>query len=172
MTTNVQPPFPFSYWVKPRLLLAGRHPAAQPHATRHTLIALLSAGITRFIDLTAEDERPSYEPLLYELAAQEGREVQYMRSVIPDMQLPSHEQVRNTLDLIDQAHSLGQGVYLHCLAGIGRTGTLVGCYLVHQGLSGEEALLRINELRRNNPQAKAPSPETEAQRQFVRHWQG
>lgn len=171
MPYNLQPPFPFSYWVKPRLFLAGRHPAAQPHSTRNTLIALLSAGITRFIDLTAEDERSSYEPLLYELAAQEEREVQYVRSVIPDMQLPSQHQVRTTLELIDQAHAEGQGVFLHCLAGIGRTGTLVGCYLVHQGLTGEQALQRINHLRRNNPQAKAPSPETEAQRQFVRNWQ-
>ena len=39
-------------------------------------------------------------------------------------------------------------IYLHCQAGIGRTGTVVGCYLVRHGLSGRAALSHLNELRR------------------------
>ena len=51
------------------------------------------------------------------------------------------------LDMLDTALQAGQAVYLHCWAGIGRTGTVVGCYLVRHGLTGEQALARLVTLR-------------------------
>jgi protein tyrosine/serine phosphatase len=76
------------------------------------------------------------------------------------------------LDLIDAEHDRGRSVYLHCWAGVGRTGTVVGCYLVRHGLSGQEALDRIATLWQGmEKRYRAPqSPETEAQRQFVLGW--
>ena len=38
----------------------------------------------------------------------------------------------------------GRTVYLHCRGGIGRTGTVLGCYLVRQGQTAEEALASID----------------------------
>jgi hypothetical protein len=47
---------------------------------------------------------------------------------------------------IADALAAGKNIYVHCRAGIGRTGTTVGCYLVEQGLSGEAALAELNRL--------------------------
>lgn len=38
--------------------------------------------------------------------------------------------------LAKPALAAGQTVYVHCYGGIGRTGTVVGCWLVRHGLSG------------------------------------
>jgi protein-tyrosine phosphatase len=43
----------------------------------------------------------------------------------------------------------------------GRTGTVVGCWLVEEGLTGDEALLRIAELRRATPDGHLRSPESD-----------
>ena len=40
--------------------------------------------------------------------------------------------------------------YVHCRAGIGRTGTVIGCYLAEQGLEGAEALRQLNQLWRQS----------------------
>ncbi|HCA46062.1 MAG TPA: protein-tyrosine-phosphatase, partial [Armatimonadetes bacterium] len=53
---------------------------------------------------------------------------------------------------------------VHCMAGLGRTGTMIACYLVSQGMPAEEA---IAEVRRARP----GSIQTEQQEQAVRRWQ-
>jgi protein-tyrosine phosphatase len=53
---------------------------------------------------------------------------------------------------------------------VGRTGTVVGCYLVRHGLSGEAALQRIPELRRQTDTPWKSSPESDFQINFVKHW--
>src|SRR6185295_7876536 len=69
------------------------------------------------------------------------------------------------------AAMLGEGrrVYVHCRAGIGRTGTVIACHLIEQGLSGADALARLNELWQTSDRSDTwPSiPETDAQRDFV-----
>jgi protein-tyrosine phosphatase len=57
--------------------------------------------------------------------------------------------------------------------GIGRTGTVVGCWLAEQGVAqGEEAIEKIAELRAtwDDPTIYRDSPETETQRNIVRSW--
>lgn len=40
----------------------------------------------------------------------------------------------------------GEVVAVHCLAGLGRTGTVLGAWLVKEGLTAEEALRRLREI--------------------------
>jgi protein-tyrosine phosphatase len=90
---------------------------------------------------------------------------------IPDLGVRTKEAMREILDMIDGEMENGRPVYVHCLGGIGRTGTVVGCWLARHGIaSGEAVLDRIAELRRNDPSADVPSPETRQQRNFVRTW--
>jgi hypothetical protein len=67
----------------------------------------------------------------------------------------------------------GEKVYVHCRAGIGRTGTVAGCFLVEQGLDGEGALRELNALWTLQC-ARAASwpevPQTLEQANYVRLW--
>ena len=42
------------------------------------------------------------------------------------------------------ALAAGRCVYVHCRMGIGRTGTVLGCYLAEQGQTGMAALDELN----------------------------
>ncbi|MFP4438517.1 MAG: hypothetical protein ACLFVO_14840 [Chloroflexaceae bacterium] len=60
------------------------------------------------------------------------------------------------------------------LAGIGRTGTVVGCYLVRSGMHGAAALCEITRLRRGLPDGKVDMshPKPLHSGQFVLDWRG
>jgi protein-tyrosine phosphatase len=166
----IPPPILHSYWVLPGRFLAGMHPGATDRQEAQEMLqALVRAGITVFINLAEDHGRLSYEEVLQRECA--GGPFDCWRSPIPDMGTPSREQMAQILDRIDAALVAKRAVYVHCLAGIGRTGTVVGCYLARHGLAGEEALREIARLRRGSPTAYIEAPETEAQRQFVRAWQ-
>ena len=166
-------PIPDSYWVVPGKLLAGEYPGAPTVSqAKHRLHQLLGAGITYFLDLTEEGEHDlyPYAALLQGEASALGRTVEHHRMPIPDVSTPAKEQMARILDAIDAALAAGHVVYLHCYGGIGRTGTVVGCYLVRQGMDGEAALAHIARLRRGTPDSWKPSPETSEQRHMVRAW--
>jgi atypical dual specificity phosphatase len=61
--------------------------------------------------------------------------------------------------------SNGAAVAVHCGAGLGRTGTLVACYLVAGGLSAEDAIAKVRRLRPG-------SIETAEQEAAVRTFEG
>jgi protein-tyrosine phosphatase len=124
---------------------------------------LQAAGVTLFLDLTQEHELDPYAHLV------DGGAL-HVRMPIRDMDVPSHEQMRRTLDLIDREYAREGTTYLHCWGGAGRTGTVVGCWLVRHGLDGEAALGRIATLRAGSPALWLDSPQTDAQRAMVRRW--
>jgi predicted protein tyrosine phosphatase len=167
-------PIPQSYWVVPGQILAGEYPASSysPERARQRIAAFLQHGFDTFIDLTSPGDSLPYEELLQQEAAEFGLQVRYLRFPIPDYSLPTSEQMRAILDQLNQARRDGRKTYLHCHGGIGRTGTVVGCYLVRQGLSGQAALDQLAEWWRGVPKsAQHPnSPETCEQEDFIRNW--
>jgi hypothetical protein len=174
-------PYDRSYWVVPGKLLAGYYPGTPDReGTVAKLGALLDTGIRAFVDLTEETELNrwgiglvAYEDDLRRVADEKGiLNVSYCRMPIPDLGVRTKEAMREILDTIDREIAKGRPVYVHCLGGIGRTGTVIGCWLARHGIaSGEAALNRIAELRRNDPSADVPSPETRQQRNMVRTWE-
>jgi protein-tyrosine phosphatase len=156
---------PGTAWVIPGRLLAGPYPFARDDGRgRAMLRALLDAGVTAFVDLTEAGECPPYETALQAEATQRGALVSYRRLPIPDFGVPDDTHMTTILAAIDEALSAGRAIYVHCRGGIGRTGTVVGCWLVQQGRSGEEALRQVEAL------LGPGSPETDEQRQLVRRW--
>jgi hypothetical protein len=162
------------YWVKPDQLLAGEYPGnPDPLEARRRLERYLDAGITFFVDLTEPHELDWYDEILGQAAAARGLEVEYRRLSIRDVDIPrSRAEMVHILDTIDRALASGNRVYVHCWGGVGRTGTTVGCWLVRHGQSGEEALQTIARhwqtvAKRNRHRY---SPETFAQKQYVRTW--
>ena len=166
-------PLPESYWIEPGKLLAGPYPRAlNSDQLRAKLNRLLTDGFTLFVDLTGPGEKSlsPYAPLLRQEAARLGLKVEHRRMAIPDFDIPSPEQMKQILDMIDQALTTGQGVYVHCFAGIGRTGTVAGCYLVRHGMNGEQALDELVRLRMGTDFQGALAPATPEQRQMVVEW--
>ncbi len=157
-------PIPETYWVAPGRLLAGPYPGSNDDSVAQQRIPrFLAAGIKVFLDLTEEGERPPYTLWLDET-------VRHSRASIPDFGIPTPERMAQILDVIDQAIGAKRPIYVHCLGGLGRTGTVVGCYMVRHGMSGADALETIRLLRKGTPYADSSSPETDAQRQMVLAW--
>lgn len=172
MPEPLERPITDSYWVRPGRLLAGEYPRHKDdEASRPKLRRLLEAGVTFFLDLTEiEEGLKPYVPLLQEEVAALGRSVAHRRMPIRDGRTPTHEEMAHILNTIDSALAEGHTIYVHCWGGKGRTGTVIGCYLVRHGMSGAEALDEISRLRQGTHDERDPSPETEVQRQTVRNW--
>lgn len=168
------PPLPYldCYWVIPDQLLAGAYPGGlEEEKTRQKLRSLIHAGVHTLIDLTSPGDvyRP-YQNALKEEAADFQTEIEWLNFPILDYDVPTAELMKRILDIIDARLAKGQRVYVHCVGGIGRTGTVVGCYLVRHGLSGDEALIQLESLRREAASWWRRSPESDEQIEFVRKW--
>jgi len=152
-------PHPDCYWVWPGRLLAGAHPAT-------ALDTLLDAGVDSFVDLTCD------QPALARYATTLPAHVSWHGFAIVDYSVPGVQLMRRIVGTIDSELRRGACVYLHCHAGVGRTGTALGCWLVGQGLAGPDALALIARKRCALARlAMFPqSPETQAQRAFVLRW--
>ena len=144
----VKPP-PGTYWVEPERLLAGAYPGhVDPAYAEARVAALLALGFDWFLDLTWPGELPPYQQLLPgRRDPGYPRPVIYSRRPIRDHDLPrSRRQMAAILDELAEALGDGRRVYLHCRAGIGRTGTVAGCHLARRLGSGAAALAALDRL--------------------------
>ena len=110
----------------------------------------------------------TYETILPDLAKEKGRTIRLERFPIPDRSVPSPEQMTLILQTIHDEVDAGGVVYVHCLGGIGRTGTVVGCYLVEQGRP--DPLEHLQTLTASEKEYFWPTPQTEEQSNFVLNW--
>ena len=141
-------------------LIAGRHPCAWgPENAWLEVRDLVDAGVTLFLDLTqtassSHTRRSSRRP--------PGTSIDPIR----DFSIPTREELVAILDEIDAELAGGGIVYVHCWAGCGRTGVVVGSWLVRHGVDPQDALRRIADAR------GLGCPQTLEQRLFVLDWRG
>lgn len=166
-TAGVLPPLPNTYWVIPGVLLAGEYPGGETSdETRERVQKLLDAGVACFIDLTQPDELEPYDVDL-------PVAIDYLRKPIKDHGLPAkREHMIDIQACLDHAIRSGRLAYVHCRAGIGRTGMVIGCFLVERGRSGPEALEELNRVWQQSKRAMSwpHVPETDDQSEYVRKW--
>lgn len=105
------------------------------HPKDETLRDLAKRGVTTIVDLRAEADLDVDEELL--------RRTGITRFNIPlrDGQIPSETQVRQFLTIVENAPGK---VYVHCMAGVGRTGAMVAAYLVATGQEDPGGAMRRN----------------------------
>jgi protein-tyrosine phosphatase len=139
-------------------LIAGRHPCAWgPENAPLEVRELVDAGVTLFLDLTQPGELEPYASLVVPPS-------RYLNLPIRDFSVPTHDGLVATLDEIDAELDAGGIVYVHCWAGCGRTGVVVGSWLVRHGADPNDALQRIADAR------GLGCPQTLEQRLVVLDW--
>jgi atypical dual specificity phosphatase len=126
----MRPPFT---WLVPGVLAGGPHP-------------LHAGGLAALIDLLRKDgiaailsvyERPLDQRDLDRFG------LRYLWQETDDLSPPPD--LAAACAFIDEARTAGAATLVHCLAGIGRTGTVLAAYLIHSGLcdTAEAAQKRV-----------------------------
>jgi hypothetical protein len=166
-----------AYFVVPGRLLAGEYPnSTDLDKAPRKRAALLDAGVTSIVDLT-EPREPNldgvrlepYKDLLMEQAKVRGATVKYARFAIPDNSVINDEGYNDILAHIQSELEAGEVIYLHCYGGKGRTGTVVGCWLIdNEGIDYDGAIRRLKDLRRGSRKADHPVPDSLAQHDVLR----
>lgn len=176
---SIEVPLVGTYWILPERFLAGEYPGENdPELTHKRLRALIARGIRTFVDLTDEGEInedaklvPPYRSILRQVSEEESVQTTYANIPIEDRGVPSPWTLRCILDVIDRSLADENPVYVHCWAGRGRTGTVVGCYLKRHGLAEDKDVIqKLAFLRRGAPNGKETSPHTNEQIRMVTNW--
>jgi len=168
-----------SYWVVEGRFAAGAYPSRsrplEPGQIPDVTAALLDAGITCFVNLT-EDHPGGGDSHLTRYQDHVTDSAVVLAHPIVDVDIPTVDEMIATLDAIDDHLRGGGNVYAHCWGGKGRTGTVVGCWLIRHGYvppdDPEGGAVVLDGLRGGDSGAgHQPSPDTPDQEGFIGDWE-
>lgn len=150
-------------------LFAGEYPGDKDSSKiREKVNQLDLFGITHIIDLTEEGELLPYAHLL-------PGTIKHHRFPVIDQCVPiSIESVQKLVQEIEEIHKNEQSakVYIHCWGGVGRTGTIVCCFLASELCATyEDTMSEFKSLWSECPKSEyRVSPENEMQLDFIRRY--
>ncbi|MEE1092222.1 MAG: ADP-ribosylglycohydrolase family protein [Prevotella sp.] len=147
------------------IIYAGEYPGDKNgEIAKQKIERMYHFGVRHFIDLTEEGELRPYNHLL-------PSDTTYTRFQITDCGAPKNiESVQRLLLRIEELKKMDGYVYVHCWGGVGRTGTIIACYL-DQNWDEPDLNKTLEVLRRNFSKmpksAYRETPETKEQIDFI-----
>lgn len=102
------------------------------------LTMLKALGIEALLNLTAQ---PHPSEVLEKI------ELEVEQVPVADFTTPTLPQIEQSIAAINSFLKRGLPVAVHCGAGLGRTGTVLACYLVWQGMPATTAIMKVRTQR-------------------------
>ena len=121
------------YWVSEGFLAGSSHPGASGDLGAD-LGFLRDRGISAILTLTETELDPW---------AIDRAQMASLHLPIFDMTAPQPSQFLEALAFIDDQQASARATVVHCLAGQGRTGSILAAWLIRQGATAQEALAAI-----------------------------
>jgi len=78
----------------------------------------------------------------------------YLHLPVHNFRPPTASQIRRFIRFASRNIEAGRPVLVHCLAGLGRTGTMLACYLVSKGMTAPEAIRTVRSRRPGSIETK------------------
>jgi hypothetical protein len=178
-SSSISKPFKRSYWIIPGVILAGEIPSALDDAERSKKISgLFQSGVNSIVNLTEKGESNfagqqliDYTQEVSSHALNNHKTITINRFAIKDLNVPSPLFMRAIQEHLTTEIQSGNTVYVHCWGGVGRTGTVVGSFLLQHGIcTPDEVISFIKFLKKDTDIAHRDSPETQEQREFLVNW--
>lgn len=96
------------------------------------------------------------------------KNVKYLHVPTEDLSAPDMEKIDNTVDYIHERIKNNEPTMVHCAAGIGRTGTILACYLIkYHRLSTKDAIDKVRKERPGSIQSESQEIAIGLYRKFI-----
>jgi len=84
------------------------------------------------------------------------KDINYLHVPTEDLSAPDIDKIDQTVDFIQERIKNDEPIMVHCAAGIGRTGTILACYLIkYYNLSAKNAIEKVRKERPGSIQSES-----------------